>query len=157
MRSLEQAAPDSMLAFEVGGLIYTKDLTEPGCTVSAFGLDYTWSPVAGITVRTRIEPTAAGHIRTHTVESAFDCTAYDCGFALPAEGSVQQAAGALAHVREQGGFCALRSLAGDGRGEILIPHPNTNLICSKTAIPMIVYTIPCGKCVLRTEISYLEG
>lgn len=156
-RSLEQAAPDSMLAFEVGGLIYTKDLTEPGCTVSAFGLDYTWSPLAGITVHTRIEPTAAGHIRTHTIESAFDCTAYDCGFALPAEGSTQQASGALANVWEQGGFCALRSLAGDGRGEILIPHPNTNLICSKTAIPMVVYQISRGESVLRTEVSYLEG
>lgn len=156
-RSLEQAAPDSMLAFEVGGLIYTKDLTEPDRVVSAAALEYTWSPLAGITVHTRIEPTATGHIRTHAVESDFECTACDCGFALPAEASEQRTAGALAQVREKGGFCALRSLGGDGRGEILIPHPNTNLIGSKTVIPMIVYHISRGKSVLRTEVSYLEG
>ena len=38
---------------------------------------------------------------------------------------------------------------------MLIPDPNTNLICPKTAIPMAVYAIHKGCQRVRTRFDYL--
>ena len=50
----------------------------------------------------------------------------------------------------------MRSLEGDGRGEVLIPDPNTNLIAPKTAIPMAVYAIGKGTQTIRTQVDYFH-
>ncbi|MCD8105584.1 MAG: DUF2264 domain-containing protein [Lachnospiraceae bacterium] len=54
-----------------------------------------------------------------------------------------------------GDYCTVTSLSGDGQGQILTPDPNTNLIASKTVIPMAVYKIRKGMQTIRTEFCYL--
>lgn len=156
--TLAQTAPDSMLCFKVGRLFYVKDIAEPDYAIGEEGITVRWSPLEGIRVTTRILPTPEGHLREHTIESEFACEAYDCGFALSADDrqeTARTAEGPAATVRCEGDFCTAVSLEGGGRGEVLIPDPNTNLICPKTAIPMAVYAIHKGCQRVQTRFDYL--
>lgn len=156
--TLGEMAPDSMLCFQVGGYFYVKDLAEPGYHIGEDGLDFRWSPLAGIRVRTRLVPNERGHLRIHTIESDCDCTAYDCGFALSTDDCIafsRRAEGPLAEVVSEGDYCTVTSQAGDGRGEVLIPDPNTNLIFTKTSIPMAVYAVRKGIQTIQTQVDYL--
>lgn len=155
--ALNEAAPDSTLAFVVNGMVFMKDLTEPGAAAAADGVSMDWSPLPGIRVHTSLRPSAAGHVRTHTIESEFDCAAYDCGFALSTGDPVpfeKLAKGHRAEVRSGSDYCTVLSWTG-GRGEVLTPHPNTNLIAPKTAIPMAAYEIKKGVQTIETEFDYL--
>lgn len=155
--TLAQTAPDSMLCFQVGRLYYVRDTVEPEYHIGPDGIETRWLPVDGVQVTTRIEPTPTGHIRTHTIQSDFDCRAYDCGFAVNADdriSPVRRAQGGQAEVRCGEDFCAVVCLEGAGRGEMLLPDPNTNLIFPKTAIPMAVYAIRRGTQTIRTRVDY---
>ena len=79
---LAQAAPDSMLAFEIGGQIFVRRHSLR-FEVRPDSLFSVWSPFPGITVETEIRPTPTGHIRRHKIHSEIACTAWDCGFAVP--------------------------------------------------------------------------
>lgn len=157
--TLQENAPDSMLAFEAYGYYFVKNTIEESYTIDERGIRICWSPIAGIRVETWIEPTKAGHIRTHRIESEIDCTAYDCGFAMDTDDQksyTKATDGCSASIRNEEGYCTVRSMEGNGQGEILIPDPNTNLIHAKTQIPMAVYAIHKGVQTIRTSVSYLE-
>lgn len=156
--TLAECAPDSMLAFEAYGYFFVKDVIEPEFTVSEERLSFSWSPIRGIHVDTVIEPTESGHVRTHRITSDISCTAYDCGFALSTDDRQsfdRCEKGEESSVVNGDGYCAVRSLEGSGRGQVLIPDPNTNLMHPKTSIPMAVYQIRPGTQTIRTEIRYL--
>lgn len=156
--TLPQMAPDSMLCFKVGRFYYVRDTVEPGYHIGPDGIETCWSPVDGIRVRTRIEPSPTGHIRTHVIESDFDCEAYDCGFAINADDRKaprREADGSRAAAYCEEDFCAVASLKGDGKCEVLIPDPNTSLIFPKTVIPMAVYTVKKGTQTVSTQVDYL--
>lgn len=155
--TLEECAPDSTLAFVINGFVYVKNLTGAGCSVSETEIVMDWSPVAGIHVHTVVRPNKTGHLRIHTIQSDYDCMAYDCGFAVNTGGPrpVSPAAeGNRAGVRGGDDFCAVTALT-NGCGQVLIPHPNTNLIAPKTAIPMAAYEIHRGAQTVRTQVDYL--
>ena len=108
---------------------------------------------------TTVPPTPTGHIRTHVIESGFDCVAYDGGFAVNAsdfEPNSRGAEGARAWARCGKDFCAVAALEGGGAGEVLVPDPNTNLIFPKTVIPMAVYAIRKGAQTIRTQVDYFD-
>ena len=156
--TLAECAPDSMLAFEAYGYFFVKDVIEPEFTVSEERLSFSWSPIRGIHVDTVIEPTESGHVRTHRITSDIACTAYDCGFALSTDDRKpfeRYEQGEESSVENGDGYCAVRSLEGSGRGQVLIPDPNTNLMHPKTSIPTAVYQIHPGTQTIRTEIRYL--
>lgn len=156
--TLAECAPDSMLAFEAYGYFFVKDVIEPEFTVSEERLSFSWSPIRGIYVDTVIEPTESGHVRTHRITSDIACTAYDCGFALSTDDRKpfeRYEKGEESSVENGDGYCAVRSLEGSGKGQVLIPDPNTNLMHPKTSIPMAVYQIHPGTQTIRTEIRYL--
>lgn len=138
--TLPECAPDSMLAFEAYGYFFVKNTIDADYFIDENKIAYTWQPVRGIRVKTVIEPTKTGHIRTHQIVSELACRAYDCGFALPSDGSE---------------CCTVVSVQGDGREEVLVPDPNTNLMCPKTKIPMVVYEIHPGEQVVVTKVDYL--
>lgn len=50
--------------------------------------------------------------------------------------------------------CRVHILQGEGEISTIKPDPNTNLICTKTLIPVAVYHIKKGKNVLETEFCY---
>lgn len=136
--NMQEAAADSVLSFEILGHIFMRGRAD-SYTVTEEKVISDWSPLPGIQVHTEIIPTEEGHRRIHTIESEYECKAYDAGFALPI-------------TKPEG--CTVKSLTGDGVFQLLKPDPNTNLINSKTVIPMVVYTIHKGSSRIETEVLY---
>ena len=156
--TLAECAPDSMLAFEAYGYFFVKDVIDPDFTVSEERLIFSWSPIKGIYVKTTIEPTKTGHIRTHEITSNVECKAYDGGFAVSTDDRKPYSRtenGDSSCVENEDGYCSVRAVEGDGEGQVLIPDPNTNLMASKTSIPMAVYAIRPGVQTIRTQVGYL--
>lgn len=151
--SLSEAAPDSMLAFEVGG-VFAVRRRNYSFEISETGLVIEWSPMDGITVRTEIEVNGASHTRRHEVRSEYDCTAYDCGFALAASDTNHCRAGAdgaFAWAENNAARCEVSSVSGEGLS--FGAAVNTNILTPKTIIPAIRHNIHKGKTVIDTEIK----
>ena len=154
----EQAAPDSMLAFVLGG-------ADGGWTfvrrhsrqfrLMEDRLRSVWSPMPGVSVTTELIPCGEGHIRRHTVESAVECIAYDTGFAVPkfAAGFAQTAQGAQAEAHNASLACRVLCEEGGGEGIVLEAWPNTNLYSPNTVIPAVRYVIPSGRVALQTLVT----
>ena len=151
-RTLEEAAPDSMLAFVINGRVFVRDGVEESevrrdadgalCLVSR------WSPWPGIEVKTELEPLAdgMGHVRRHRVQSAVACEAYDCGFAVP---------GDYHHVglEDVERVCRVRAAGPTSGTPVLIKHEaNTNITCGKTLIPAVRYQLEPGVTRLVTRV-----
>lgn len=149
---LAQAAPDSMLAFLIGGQIFVRRHSQ-SFAVQDGKMVSTWSPFEGITVTTELEPTEQGHIRRHTVVSDRACTAWDCGFAVAkfAPGFAARAENCTALVANDRQRCEVRGQT--GAAEIVDAWPNTSLYVTNTAIPAVKYDIPVGTTTLVTEVT----
>lgn len=144
-RSLEEAAPDSVLAFVVGGRVFVRDGVEDAC-VEDGAVVSRWRPCPGIEVETRVEPTPRGHLRSHVVRSEVACEAYDCAFAVPGDYHEM----GLDEVRRT---CDVRAAGGLAGETVLIrPEANTNLSCGKTLIPAVRYELAPGVSSLVTEV-----
>lgn len=132
--TLFKAAPDSMLAFEVDKLIFTRRKCEE-YRINDDGTIYSkWSPYRGICVETTLIPTDVGHVRRHTVTCDSEYVAYDCAFATPS-----------------GNGC---ELIGEGTKMTVLPSPNTNLMNPKTTINAIKYCFPKGTTTVETTVIY---
>lgn len=150
-RSIEEAAPDSMLAFLIDGIVFTRSVTGYS-SIEGQTIAMEWSPCNGIQVKTRICLSEHGHRRTHAIDSNRICTVYDCGFAIPTDDSSEQS------VLIDGNYLKLLfgrdsySVKGSG-GEATIIHasPNTNLTSPKTIIPCVKYSIETGTQKIETE------
>jgi len=148
--SLEECAPDSMLAFEVHDMIYVrkKCISHEVTDTQVYAK---WSPVEGITVETMLIPTERGYVRKHSIISEYPCIAYDCGFSYPAGKEVKAEIGEnYVKIYDDNGFSRIES--GDGTGKIIRCLPNTNLIYPLTQIPSIVYEIHKGEQKLECEV-----
>lgn len=148
---LESLAPDSTLVFEVDGHFY------PRLQYSTFEIDddkiiTRWSPLKSIQVTTTIEPYQGGHIRRHLIQSEVDCTAYDCGFAIPKEAAEYKESIGENEVSicYNEGFCTVKG----GEGIVIGAQPNTNLMAQRTSIPAVKYSITSGETRLETIVSY---
>ncbi|MDD6320877.1 MAG: DUF2264 domain-containing protein [Oscillospiraceae bacterium] len=150
--ALEQAAPDSMLAFVLGGQVFVRRRSE-SFTLLEDRLISRWSPFMGITVVTELIPTAKGHLRRHRVESAYDCAAWDCGFAVPKfrEGFAVKTEGGRAEARNAAQCCTVTGKSGEG--VIIGAWPNTSLYDPNTVIPAVKYAIPAGVTELETLVE----
>lgn len=131
---IDKAGTDSMLAFDVDGMI----LVRRDCEAYGINEDGTvyskWSPFRGIRVETSIIPTKNGHIRKHVVESEMECIAYDCGFATP-----QMPVG---------------SVIGNGETVEVDCEPNTNLMNPYTKMNAVRYNIQKGITEIETKVVY---
>lgn len=150
---LEQAAPDSMLAFVIDGYTFVRRHSDRFQLLGDRLLSQ-WSPFAGISVTTELIPQGQGHIRRHTVQSTFACTAYDCGFAVPkfCDGFAAAAEGASAEACNAAQRCVVTGQGG-GTGVIVDAWPNTSLYAANTVIPAVRYDIPAGACELTTRVE----
>jgi hypothetical protein len=156
---LELAAPDSMLAFEIDGYIFTRR-TAVSSEIKDGAVRSVWSPVRGIEVETSVVPVERGHLRRHRITNAlgYGCCAFDCGFAVYAPSPVGCAESkgnnnAGASCEAYGQSCTVTSVKGGGEGHIIHAAPNTNLMKSKTVIPCVRYEIPPGVSMLETLIN----
>ena len=147
---LNQAAPDSMLAFVMDDNVFVRKVSKTW-KIEAGAVTAQWSPFPGIEVTTTITPTATGHRRHHEIDSSFDCEAYDCGFAVPnfTPGYAESAENDTAEAHCDTLCCAVR-----GRGEAVVIgcDPNTSLYFTNVHLPAVKYHIPKGHTVLDTEV-----
>lgn len=147
-----ECAPDSTLAFELDGRIFTRHKSN-GFELYDDKLVIKWSPLYGINIETQIIPTKEGHIRKHSVNSAYDCVCYDSGFAVCCDDwvdfSILQGEG-FAVAKNIYGQCTVKSESGECT--VLSSAPNTNLLYSKTKIPTVKYNIKKGINTITTHI-----
>ena len=147
---LNQAAPDSMLAFVIDDNVFVRKVSKTW-KIEAGAVTAQWSPFPGIEVTTTITPTATGHRRHHEIDSSFDCEAYDCGFAVPnfAPGYAESAENDTAEAHCDTLRCTVR-----GRGEAVVIgcDPNTSLYFTNVHLPAVKYHIPKGHTGLDTEV-----
>lgn len=153
-KTLSEAAPDSVLSFGLLGHIFVKARID-AYEIHENYMRMEWSPVEGINVCTEIELTQNGHIRTHEIESIWECMAYDAGFAVPFDGQTESGDSMgedWVQVHTEKGYCRVEQREGYGVPMLVDADPNTNLLHSKTAIPLIVYKIKKGRNIIKTEI-----
>lgn len=153
---LNQAAPDSMLAFLIDGYVFVRRVSIAHEVLKDRVIS-TWSPFAGIEVKTEIIPCEGGHVRRHTVSSRFACEACDCGFAVPkfAPGFAAEAMGDTAEAENDALACTV--FGKNGKAEIIQADPNTSLYSPNTVIPAVRYAIPKGETVLETKVVSRSG
>ena len=149
---LEQAAPDSMLAFVIDGWTFVRRHSDRFVLMGDRLLSE-WRPFPGIKVTTELVPTKWGHVRNHTVESTIACTAYDCGFAVPkfAAGFAAAANGTGAEAHNDTCRCTVQGRGGEGY--LVNAYPNTNLYDPNTVIPAVRYDVPIGTSVFTTTVE----
>lgn len=150
--SLDESAPDNMLVFEVDGMFMVRRHFNGG-SVENDKVIVNWSPFEGIDVKTVITPTESGHIRSHEINSQFNCTAYDTGFAVSSgdSDSLETSVDKGAYAKNKFQQCSVTSDEGEG---IIIPaSPNTNIRYPKTVIPAVKYEIKKGKTIIKTIIK----
>ncbi len=135
--NFNEAAPDSVLSFEIDGHIFIRRTIDGGYVEDGKVIS-DWSPFAGIKVHSEIVPTESGHIRQHVIESEYDCVAYDSGFAVPVGDN----------------SCVVKCLEGNGEELVRRADPNTSMMFSKTDIPTVKYTIKKGRNVIKSEVRY---
>lgn len=147
-----ESAPDSTLSFELDERVFTR-IRNNGFELLEDRLIIKWSPLKGIDVETEIIPTDYGHIRKHIVNSEYDCTAYDSGFAVSCKDEdmcVITEEERFASAKNVFSLCAVQSDTGSGM--VVKVAPNTNLMSPKTAIPAIKYNIKKGENAFKTYI-----
>ena len=154
-RTLEEAAPDSVLSFRYLGHIFVKAAPE-SWEMTENGTRAVWSPLPGVQVVTELLLCKGGHLRRHTVASEIACEAFDAGFAVPDDcpGAAHSCTVAAARAEHPGGFCAVEDLTGRGTPLVLEPMPNTSLQYPRTVIPMVQYAIYPGTTVLETKVTF---
>ena len=148
---IEQAAPDSMLAFVIDRNVFVRRASEEW-KIEKGAVVTKWSPFPGIEVTTTITPTATGHHRHHEVDSVFDCEAYDTGFAIPnfAPDYDETVENHTAEAHCDTLRCKVSSDSGEG---VLIKcDPNTSLYFANVRLPAVKYTLAKGHNVIDTDI-----
>lgn len=155
---LENMAPDSDLVFEYGGLYFGRN-TVADYSVGQTEITSRWSPLPGIEVTTTIIPSTHGHTRNHTIVSSVPCTAYDCGFSMPADadGYSAEATENTAYVRSSLGRCMVYGFSSSAGskvtgGIIIQASPNTNLLFPRSTIPAVGYAIGPGTTTVSTSV-----
>lgn len=170
---INEAAPDSMLAFFINGYVYVRRICEESAVygpddryesrkgiwedvgeTESGGVYSRWSPYPGIRVETTVAPVEGGHRRYHRIVSEIECDAYECGFCVAAElrdRPESYAQMGMAQVKNRDSFCRITGSAGEGM--MIAVDPNTNLLHSKTLLPAVKYRIRQGEVILRAEVE----
>ena len=154
---LHENAPDSALAFVIRGDDYVFVRKHSlSWEVKEDRVVSTWQPFPGILVTSTVMPREDGHRRIHEIDSAYDCTAYDCGFSVEkfTPGYVQRAEGDTAEVRYETMGCRVRGTGPEARGVVIEADPNTNVLYPNGSIPAVSYQIRKGEKVrLETVVT----
>ncbi len=147
---LDKAATDSMLAFEVDGIIRVRK----ECIATRIENNVVWSkwsPAEGIMVETTLTPTARGHKRKHVVTVQRDCMAYDCGFSIDAEHVESEITEERVTAQNPKAVSSVASAQGEPM--LIDAEPNTNMKYPFTVLPAIRHTLTPGSYVLESEIE----
>lgn len=152
--ALNRGAFDSMLAVKGG-----KDLwhARSGCdsfSITEKEVTFTWRPMDGVRIESRIIPWGMWHVRRHVVTADRPVEAAEGAFAIPRDWPGRRlcdrvatairadAACALAHGEK--GTSAIYAIQGYEKGEVIYPEANTNLMYPRTVLPTLHAHLPAG-------------
>ena len=160
--ALNRGAYDSMLALRAEG----RDLwhVRSGCesfTLAEDRICFTWKPMNGVTVETRIAPLGMWHIRKHMIRTDIAVEAAEGAFSVPKDWAGCRPCDRIrtnaeeddlhAAVHGSRGTSAIYGLEGYIRGEVIHTEPNTNLMEPRCVLPMLhghlepgVHTLRCA-------------
>lgn len=152
--TLGKGAFDSMLALKG-----EKDLWHARSGCDTFSLTdsevaFTWRPMDGVSISTRIIPYGMWHVRKHVITADRPLSGAEGAFAVPRDHAgarlcdrvpTRTAADAVSAVAHGDmGTSAIFAIAGYERGDIIWPDVNTNLMHPRTVIPTLHAAIPAG-------------
>lgn len=149
----DQGAFDSMLALcEQDDNLYRVRRRCESVTVDARGISSVWKPWKDVMIHTWLIPCGSWHVRVHRILSdrfltggegayAVNCDSYE---SLVVNGCVQ-AEDTMAKAWYPWGCTAIVNLEGDRSGSVILPHPNTNLMYSRTKLPALMGKIGKGE------------
>lgn len=154
---LHENAPDSALAFVIDGddYVFVRKVSLDS-EVQQDRVISTWQPFHGIRVSSTVIPTEHGHKRIHKIESDYNCTAYDCGFAVEkfTDGYEEHAAENTATVKYAKQGCTVTGRGPEAAGLVIGADPNTNVLYPNASIPAVSYRIEKDAAVrIETEIE----
>lgn len=145
---LHENAPDSMLAFVMDGddYVFVRKISLSHQVLEDRVISE-WQPFPGIRVITTIIPTKEGHTRIHEIESEYDCTAYDCGFAVEkfTDGYEEAIQGEAASICYEKQGCTVTGQGPKATGLIIGSNPNTNVLYANASIPAVSYEVKKGE------------
>lgn len=152
---ITEAAPDSALAFEIGGYIFTKR-TNKTFALQEDRIVMTYDIFPGVSVETEIIPREDGHTRIHHIHSELPCKVYDCGFAVKKEETgdkfIRREENGMAMAENSFSFCEIKGK--EGTGMVIDSFPNLNLLHTKVVIPAVCMEISDTETTLTTEVRY---
>lgn len=152
--TLNKGAFDAMLA--VKG---EKDLWHGRSGCDTFSLTeqevaFTWRPVDGVSISSRIIPWGMWHVRKHVIAADRPLEAAEAAFAVPRDWAGQRlcdrvttqtsADGVSAVAHGEKGTSAIFAIQGYEKGQVLSPEANTNLMSPRTVLPMLHAHLAAG-------------
>lgn len=139
--NLQDAAPDSMLAFEFpdGRIAVRKQSIS--VEISENHMVSVWSPDEGIVVTSEIYPMQNGQRRVHRIFTNRDVYAYDCGFSFPGYGFKSQVSEKSITIFNDTLSFKTSCLQADGSPLVIKSSPNTNILFKNSSIPAIRYEV----------------
>ena len=164
--TLKKGAFDSMLAVKgEKGLWHCRSGVER-FELTPEEVSFTWKPMDGVEIDTRIIPVGSWHVRRHEINTNRPLEAAEGAFAVcrDIEGDrpcdrvlsrkTENEAGASA--RCEIGSSAIFDVAGYSRGEVVEAEPNTSLMFPRTLIPTLRADIKPGRAALVCAVCASE-
>lgn len=150
---LDQGAFDSMLALsEEGDNLYRARRQCELVKVTDRGIYSRWKPWRDVTVHTWLVPCGSWHVRVHRIVSGRDLDGGEGAYAVNCdffEGEERKEAvmadGDTARAFYPWGSTGIVNLEGSREGTVILAHPNTNLMASRTKIPTLTGRIGKGE------------
>lgn len=150
---LDQGAYDSMLALcEDDDNIYRVRRTCEFTEVSEAGVYSVWKPWKDVRIQTWLIPCGSWHVRVHKIESKRNLTAGEGAYAVncdfyevePENYDVLAEHGSAKAFFPWAGT-GIVNLEGNREGVVVLAHPNTNIMYSRTKIPTLTGKIRSGE------------
>lgn len=163
---LEVVGYDSMLALSEDNRHYRVREEVTQTKLEGEALYSRWQPWSDVEIETWLVPALPWHLRIHRIRTARTLYCAESGFAaaLPGEinsGSLQDSytEQGSALVAYRTGWSGLKELSSALKrvGQVHFPHPNTNLLASRTAMPVLFGKIQPGEHRLACAVLGLPG
>jgi hypothetical protein len=149
---VDKLGHDNMLLVDRGDRFYRYRMRSFDHSISGDLLRSTWEPFEGMRITTCLALRGAWSIRLHHIESSFDFSSVEGGFALPCgDGSyplpdcLQEPVTGEAAWQTELGFSGIRDIAGGREGRMVVANPNANIMYEHTLIPSLSGDYPAGE------------
>jgi len=149
---VDKLGHDNMLLVSRGDRFYRYRMQTFDHYASADRLCSSWEPFEGMRITTCLCLQGAWSVRLHHVESSFDFSSVEGGFALPYGDSsyplpekLQESTKGEAGWKTEFGFSGIRDVARTRVGRVIVANPNANIMHERTFIPSLFGDYQAGE------------